>query len=323
MTVGHLRKLGGDSAVQRYAPAGAKDDHVVQLNCASCHKLDAGTGTPQFDELKTALDKFNEPTKSVLPPRQPGAYFLPINFEESCRACHPLHAPTGATASGEQKLVIPGFDVPHRRQPKQLLGDLKAGYLKGLIAEKHPALKGPAGPGGVLVPPPDTNARTLEEESTRLARAAEKQLFSADAGCAKCHTTTGTLGGAGKDSLHIAPVPARTVWLEHAKFNHASHRGMTCASCHPGTGGRTTSPVEANQPEPVQILGVDSCRACHSPEKTRVKLPDGTETLGGGIRHNCTDCHNYHHGDLPLQGRGSPTWFPKEPRDIKDWLKGG
>jgi hypothetical protein len=117
-------------------------------------------------------------------------------------------------------------------------------------------------------------------------------------------------------------VPARTVWLEHAKFNHSAHRGVTCASCHPGTAGREISSVQASEPEPVQILGVDSCRACHSPEKTKVKLPDGTESLGGGIRHNCTDCHNYHHGDLPLQGRGSRAFSPKDPHDLKDWLKG-
>ena len=48
-----------------------------------------------------------------------------------------------------------------------------------------------------------------------------------------------------------------------------------------------------------------------------------TETLpGGGVRHNCTDCHRYHHGDQPMQGRGGDSWFPKDPRDLADWLKG-
>lgn len=325
MTPARIRELSGGAAAARYTKPGQDANAPVQLECASCHKLDPGAGTPEFDRLKSALDKFNEPARSVLPPRQTGAYFLPVNFEESCRACHPLHAPAGTVASGDATLVVPGFDVSHRRQPADLLADLKAGYLKGLIAGKHPALKEPPGPGGKLDAQPVGGAGTLEEESTRLANAAEKRLFSADAGCAKCHTTTGA-AGQGKSTLRIVPVPARTVWLQHAKFNHSAHRGVTCASCHPGTdtrpNGQAISPVQAKEPEPVQILGADSCRACHSPEKTKVKLPDGTESLGGGIRHNCTDCHNYHHGDLPLQGRGSKTFAPEQPRDLEGWLKG-
>jgi hypothetical protein len=322
MTPARIRELSGDAAAARYAKPGQADTAPVQLDCASCHKLDPGAGTPEFDRLKAALEQFNEPTKSILPPRQPGAYFLPINFEQSCRACHPLRAPDGTVASGDSRFGVPGFDVPHRRQPAELGADLKAGYLKGLIAGKHPALQGPTGPGGKLDTPPAGDTRTLEDESTRLAGAAERLLLSADAGCAKCHTTTGTAGGKGRDALRVKRVPQRTVWMEHAKFNHASHRGVRCASCHPGTAGRPVSAVQASEPEPVQILGADSCRACHSPEKTKVKLPDGTEALGGGIRHNCTDCHNYHHGDLPLQGRGSPTFAPKDPRDLEGWLKG-
>ncbi len=324
MTPARIRELNplNPGVAELYKKPGQAESAPVQLECASCHKLDSGAGTPEFDQLKKTLETFNEPVRSVLPLRQPGAYFLPINFEASCRACHPLRAPEGTVAAGEKKLIIPGFDVPHRRQPTQLLGDLQAGYLKGLIAGKHPALKESLGPGGKLDAPTPAAARTLEEESARLANVAQRLLFSADAHCAKCHTTTGTLGSIAKDELRITRVPQREVWLEHAKFNHAAHRGVTCASCHPGTGGRAITPAQASAPEPVQILGADSCRACHSPEKTKVKLSDGTETLGGGIRHACTDCHNYHHGDLPLQGRGSRTFTPRAPSEFKDWLKG-
>jgi len=317
MTLARIRDLSGPDTAERYRKPGQADDAIVTLDCASCHKLDSGTGTAEFNRLKTALDKFAEPTKSLLPPRQAGAYFLPINFEEHCRACHPLTAPTGASTFGDKKLVLPGFSVAHRKQPADLLGDLTAGYLKGMSAEKHPALAERPEPGGKLDTPPTTNARTLGAEADRLALAAQRQLFSADAGCAKCHTTTGE-----GTKISITPVPDRTVWLTHAKFNHASHRGVTCASCHPGTAGATISPVDANKPEPVQILDVDSCRACHSPAGTKVTLPDGSQVSGGGIRHSCTDCHNYHHGDVPLQGRGSELRFPKNPRDLADWLKG-
>jgi hypothetical protein len=315
MTVGKLRKLGGEAAAARYAP-GAPDDALIQLDCASCHKLDSGRGTEAFGRLKAALGETGEPVRALLPQRPEGAYYLPVTFEVHCRSCHPLSAPDGAhvgqTIPGE---VIPGFTVPHRRKPAELLGDLKAGYLKGLLATNNPALAVPPEPGGKLDTPPKLGARTLAEETDRLAAAAQRQLFSGD-GCAKCHQTQGS-----NETLSVVPVPNRTVWLAHAKFNHASHRGATCASCHPGTGGKTISTVDAAKPEPVQILGLESCRTCHSPLSTTVTLPDGEKLPGGGVRHGCTDCHRYHHGDLPMQGRGGESWFPKEPRDIADWLK--
>jgi hypothetical protein len=332
MTPDRIRELNpkNPGIADIYTKPGQAGNTPVQLECASCHKLDSGVGTPDFDQTKTTLDRVNEPTKTLMPPRLAGAYFMPVNFEESCRACHPLRAPTGTSPVGDKELSIPGFDIPHRRQPTDLLPDLTAGYVKGMFGKDHTFLKEPVGPGGKLnSSPPAGNARTVGEEAERLAKVAEKLLFKADVdpstggvGCAKCHKTSGNIEGKGDDALRILPVLPRTVWFEHAKFNHAAHRGATCLSCHPGTAGKAIPLTEANKPEPVQILGIDSCKACHSPELTKVKLPDGTEATGGGIRHNCTDCHNYHHGDLPLQGRGSELRFPKDPRDIKDWLKG-
>jgi hypothetical protein len=167
MTVGKLRALNGaagDAIVARYAP-GAAESTKVQLDCNSCHQLDPGTGTPNYERLKNALDKFGEPTRALLPPRPEGAYFLPINYEVSCRACHPLTAPAGSSEAGGKKIVVPGFDVLHRRQPAELAGDLKAGYLKGMIAAKHPALAAPPEPGG-KIDATSTAARTLGEKPT-------------------------------------------------------------------------------------------------------------------------------------------------------------
>jgi hypothetical protein len=317
MTVGHVQALSGRASAERYRKSGQGDDALVTLECASCHKLDPGRGTAEFDKLKAVLDATGEPTRSLLPPRPEGAYYLPVNFEDHCRACHPLGAPEGVSAGK----VVERFTVPHRKQPAELLGDLKAGYLRGMIATGHPALAVPAEPGGKLDTPPAASSRTLAEETDRLAAAAQRQLFSGDAGCAKCHQTRGSIETLATEPLRVAPVPDRTVWMVHAKFNHAAHRGATCASCHPGTAGATISPVDAAKPEPVQILGLETCRACHAPLGTKVTLPGGETLLGGGTRHGCTDCHRYHHGDQPLQGRGGDSWFPKDPRTLADWLK--
>jgi hypothetical protein len=321
MTLARLKEWNGPEVVERYRKPGQTDADWVQLDCASCHQLDAGIGTSGFEKSQAVLDQWGAPTRSLLPPRAAGAYFLPINYELHCRACHPTTAIEGRVSSGELKFVLPRFDVPHRLQPAQLRPLLKAGYVKQLIAGGHPALQEPAEPGGRLeASRPNSAAASLDALASELAQRAERLLLSGENGCTKCHQTIGN-----PDNLRefrIRPVPDRTVWFTHAKFNHAAHRGASCASCHPGTEGREISPMEANQPEPVAILGIDSCRSCHAPAQTRVQWPDGSTSRGGGIRHNCTDCHNYHHGDFPLHGRGSPLRFPKNPRDIADWLRG-
>ena len=101
---------------------------------------------------------------------------------------------------------------------------------------------------------------------------------------------------------------------------HTEHRGATCITCHPGTYA-APGPVLVEK-EPVQILGIESCRACHSPLGTRVTLPDKTTISGGGVRYGCTDCHGYHNGDHGLQGRGAQVGFPAKPRDLSDFLRG-
>jgi hypothetical protein len=329
MTVKKLRELGGPAAVERYAP-GAADEAKVELKCASCHTLDAGVGSPDFQKEKATLNK-GDPTRAILPPRADGAYFLPVTFEAHCRSCHPLAANEGSALEGEVKLILPRFDLPHRKQTDEIRDLLKAGYVKELLATKQVPLAKPTEPG---LPPESApvDKEAFQRKIDELTEKAERLLLNGKDGCAKCHKTEPNAKGAGGVGFRIKPVPDRTVWFTHAKFNHASHRGATCASCHPnteppaGTKFVPISPQDAEKPEPVQIRGLWSCRTCHSPTNTRVKVqgPDGgkIEMFGGGVRANCTDCHRYHHGDQPLQGRGAQNWFPKEPRDLVDWLKG-
>jgi hypothetical protein len=341
MTVAGLRRLAGpdkaDAVVAKYAGKDAPADKKIQLTCASCHVLDAGQGDTTFDDRKAVLAG-GDPNRSLLPPRAEGAYFLPTNFESHCRACHPLNAPEGPFPQDGKNLALPRFDLPHRKQPAELRALLQAGYVKALIADGKEIkddkieVPPPPGPGQTRESAPATKA--FRDEVVKLTQYAENYLLAnADGGCRKCHTAEPNKAG----GLTIPPVPDRTVWLTHAKFNHASHRGATCAACHPGPGDPpppgqyreavAISPPEANKPEPVQILGLESCRTCHSKTNATVKVidpktKDEVTRPGGGIRHNCTDCHRYHHGDQPLQGRGADSWFPQKPRDIASWLKG-
>lgn len=310
MTVGKLRKLSGDAAAARYSTS-TNDSDLVKLECASCHKLDSGGGTPDYTKLKAELDALGEPTRSVLPARAAGGSMLPVNFEAHCRACHPLRAPEG-TAAGA---VIAGFDVPHRKQLDQLTTEVNAGYLRSLAAKNHAAVAVPIGPGGMLEQPLATQAQPLRDAANVLTTKGMLLLTAGADGCAKCHDIAAS---------KIEKLPNRSVWFQAAKFDHTAHRGATCATCHPGTYAAYGTPGTALvEKEPVQILGIDSCRACHSPAGTKVTLPDKTTiSHGGGVRYGCTDCHRYHNGDHGLQGRGAQAGFPKKPLDLADFLQG-
>jgi hypothetical protein len=309
MTVGKLRKLSGQGAVSRYSTSN-NDADLIKLDCASCHQLDSGSGTPDYSKVKDALEAVGEPTNAVWPARPAGTTMLPVNFEAHCRSCHPLRAPDGLTAG----VVVPGFDVPHRKQLDELKGEVDAGYLRSLVAKDHPALAVPIGPGGMLEKPLATPATTLRDAAASLTSKGMAALTTGEGGCAKCHDIAGS---------KVERLPNRTVWFQSAMFDHTAHRGATCATCHPGTsaayGSSGSTLVEK---EPAQILGIDSCRACHSPSGTKVTLPDKSTISGGGVRYGCTDCHRYHNVDHGLQGRGAQVGFPKKPLGLADFLRG-
>ncbi len=331
MTLPDLDARFGAGVGERYRKPGQTDD-AVRLQCASCHTLDSGTGTPQFDALKQGLTAAGQPARAFLPPRADGAYFQPVSYELSCRACHPLQAPAQRT-EGAPDTFVKAFDVAHGKQPTELVADLEAGYLKRLLAEKHPKLAERPTPGG---PPdrPNPAAQALNAEVARLTAGAKNHLFTeapkappgrpvvSPPSCAKCHDTGAPVAGTAL-AMRVERVPDRTVWFTHAKFNHSAHRGTTCATCHPGTATAYAPGAALVEKEPVKdnILGLKACQACHAPAGSKVTVNDAVVS-GGGVRHNCTDCHRYHHGDLPMQGRGAASRFPKEPRELADWLKG-
>jgi hypothetical protein len=311
MTLGKLGRpeFGGAEAVRRYRKPGQDEAALVTLDCNSCHRLDGGQGTVEFDRLKGVLERAGEPARSVVPARAAGAYYLPVNFEADCRACHPLNALAGASA----ERIIPGFPVSHRKQPAELREELIGGYTRGLLKAGHPVLALPAEPGG-LFHPRELASRSLRDEALRLANSTFEKILSTEAGCAKCHDLVAQTNGPAR----IAPVPDRTVWFEHARFDHASHRATTCATCHPGTAAAVARTGSLPDKEPIQIAGIETCKKCHAPARTA----PGDGLAGAGVKHGCTDCHRYHDGDHPLQGRGATSRDPVRPLTLDEFLKG-
>lgn len=318
------------AAGSRYSSASGNPADPVQLTCTHCHRLDAGHAPPgdedsrNFDQRLRAIN--GAPRKALLPPRAEGAYYLPVNFDLHCKACHPLRTPTAVS----EGMTLDEFNVPHRLQTVALRQRLRGEFATRLASGKNPILTAPLGPGGRLDPKQQAELAKFGGELDRLTDLAMKNLMqnlspvpakgNAPTGgfaCGKCHYS------AEPGKTDVLALPNRAIWFEHATFNHTSHRSLTCGSCHPGTEGSFAPGGAVNEREPVLISGVKSCRACHADAGRNVELPDGRTAKAAGVRHSCTDCHRYHNGDRPLQGLGSPRRDPKDPLNLDDFLRGG
>jgi hypothetical protein len=179
------------------------------------------------------------------------------------------------------------------------------------------------GPGGRFDPRRSPALATFRAEVDRLSSAARAALLpgatapgpdalklaSGGYACGKCHD----LAGAGKGEARVAEMTTNPVWFPHSRFSHVAHRGVSCAACHPGTGPAYHGEGWDAEKEPIRIAGVDSCRQCHAPRGAG----------GGGVRHGCTDCHRYHNGDHPLQGRAAGARDPGEPLRPHEFFRGG
>ena len=282
------------------------DDASVRLDCASCHRGDAGRAkgpVPEADRQRLG----GLPLERLLPPRADGRHMLPVNFDLHCKACHPLR---GTVGEGDDKLTL---DFPHRVQPAETNSWLKRELTARAVEARTDRLK-PKTLGGRL----DERDRakvigTLEGHVAGLLEGAERFLYGANGACVKCHDAA---------PKGIVPPDLPTVWFEKAWFTHTSHRAMKCAECHPGKEARyepdgRTVVVEK---EPPGIRGIRSCQECHAP--TGTKLPDDTRAVGGA-RHDCTTCHRYHDGANPLHGRAATTRDPAKRLSVPDWLRPG
>jgi hypothetical protein len=319
-----LGRIADKATRERYANAssqrGKKDDNdLVVLDCASCHRLDAG------DFGIDAADRPAGLASSSLTPRAAGAYMLPVNYEIHCSACHPLTFDAKVKGKDNQPL-----SVPHHLQPDQVKEFVWGAYTEsygkdaaGQPAEAAPARRKPAAPLPGKLSPAEEAAR---EEIGKSAKDAEDFLFKAEvkradsyltvgkSACGECHVYD-TTGGSKK----ILPLQVNNVWFEHAKFNHVKHRAVDCRQCHANAyayqaDGKTVNSSASDSHTSVLIADIDSCRQCHSP--------------AGGARSDCTECHRYHHGDKSWQGLGAAALdpggkeTPKRFTDVKDFIKG-
>jgi hypothetical protein len=299
-TLGDIEQISPAQAA-RYRTRQPEDQRdpasPVILSCASCHETDSG-----LVGLEVPAGLGGVPRSLQWPARAAGAYMLPISFEKHCQACHP------------NVFDASRRETPHRVQPAKLRESLEQFFLSDLVRGNPRLLQSVARPGRLDRPEEATSElASLGEQLKTLTDQAHARLLpgTASAGCLKCHY---------RQDDQIKPVTIPEVWFPAAKFNHAAHRAMDCAECHPGTGAPPGGKLEAFGPElerePLHMVGIAQCKTCHAPAQV---TPTGPV---GGVRHACTDCHSYHHGDYPLQGRGASQHAPAKRLTAQQLIAG-
>jgi predicted CXXCH cytochrome family protein len=214
------------------------------LTCASCHRPDAT-----------------------------GAYLQRISFERDCESCHSLQFdrrnPDLTIPHGNPEIVI-SFLRTLPLQYSQLAakrGIQGEAAVTDFVQKQLVALQGDV-----------TTGDQLEEEvffsglhsglSLRVGHEKDVTTRNGLTGCAYCHEVNASATGT---PVVTAPViPDR--WYSRAKFDHARHATLTCASCHAAEQSTKTADI--------LLPPQSNCLQCHSAK--------------GGVVQTCTTCHTYH-----------------------------
>ena len=295
-------------------------DQLVRLDCAACHQQDARPGNTNA-------------------PRSDGAYFQPIQFSVHCQACHAsqlqtAHPLAGLTDQGSKLAMPTTLDLPHALQPTELEQYLRSKLTTDLVAVKGTLTDLPARSSTRL----DSNQEIsraqrekLRSEVEQLITKVQKTIYdetpasirekihTGGSHCLHCHMTEGARLESRPERLVPPQIP--TIWNTRARFNHNSHRGVSCLECHQGTTATAQQPPV--EKERLHLPGKDNCAQCHAPEHTLLNARDYSTQPRGGVRHGCTDCHRYHNGDHPQQRPASAWRDPRAPQpNLDDYLRG-
>jgi Cytochrome c7 and related cytochrome c/Cytochrome c554 and c-prime len=265
-------------AAQPQYVAYAKQNGLVELDCAACHQPDAAGG----------------------------AYMRPIAYEQHCRACHPL-----------ELNIVEGqatAEVPHGLSAELLTNVLDGLVLAAERTRYEPPQPTADESGDLPLIPGKTLGKNLAQKINQdvlARRVSDARAISAK--CRQCHYEHNA--SAASDAPNVAPGNIPAAWLRHARFDHSAHRHIECRKCHqaayafeqrdkPQFIAPATGSMAARDDEEVMVAGLTSCAGCHA-------LARGAE---GGARQDCVECHNYHGGDarslLPRASLGTPSAVP-------------
>ena len=273
-----LKRLADVPKRYRDRLASFSADEAIQLDCSYCHEPDAA-----------------------------GALYQPTNFERHCAACH----------TGELVAEVDGAPPPTKELPHGVSAAAIREILTGMASPPTgPPRISPAEPL-MRIPgrtPGENLAQTTQlGAATRVAAAAVSLMQ--EGRCGKCHEHQPVVGDV-QLPTDVVPPALPSVWLPHARFDHAAHRAVQCVECHDGRrllAAQEDVKPSLDGPKPM-INDIDTCRQGHAP---------ATKWGAPGVRHDCAECHRYHGGDRPPHGRGDPArGVPEDQRhDSRTWMR--
>jgi len=280
----------------------------VQLECAACHQLDG-------DEYAQGLARN---VAGVVPVRTPGAYMLPVTYENDCRGCHPLPFDPN----------LPDRHVRHGLSPRVVVDELRQLYAAEAVKADQALLRRFVAPQPIPGRTAPADQRVEQAIGDKVFTAA-KLLFGSGVdeavrrrehlplgrgGCVECHNLKPTAGPLVRveavAARQIEPVVVNSPWFEHARFDHTTHRALECSECHAGASN------SKENPDPGLLPKIARCVQCHAPAQTVGGRPRG----GAGVA--CTECHRYHNGDHAAQGVGATARRGAAKMSIEQFLSG-
>jgi hypothetical protein len=205
-----------------------------------------------------------------------GRLMLPIDYVKHCQTCHALN-----WAFDDIVAVAPHEkpEVVHRSIIGRFFDEAEATRVARKAAEAAvPIIE------GALPPDLAKGSKYYIQFATDVV---ERILVETQ--CGRCHSLDPKIFKSDLDFVSrvtvLTPVVMKRPWLQHARFSHIRHWTMACTACHAGVEtSRATMNVK-------NIPSVKLCLECHSDK--------------GGVRADCTTCHQYHDKtDLPTtQGK--------------------
>jgi hypothetical protein len=266
---------------------------TVQLECGNCHRATSVAADLTYADPKyrAAAVSYNESDETLhvradtlgLPKPVSGRELMaPVKFANACAACHLL-------------TFDKRFDegVPH--DSPEVIHAFLVRTFRAYVAA-HPAeVRVQRDPSRYLTGKALTPAvRILTPARWVTERTAEAEALLWRKTCKQCHTLTtlaktvnrkielpvaqgsenDKLGGIPVELPNVAPANATLRWMPHAKFDHGSHGGFTCVSCH----AKALTSTEAGD---ILLPGIETCKTCHAPG------PEHAES-------RCFECHTYH-----------------------------
>ena len=220
-----------------------------------------------------------------------GEYFLPVDMETHCEDCHQLDFDESD----------PARSLPHARLREAVFA------LEGMLLKKY---FDPDDTGEYryrrLPDRPDRTASCTDTQTPQQCIASElvsvvERQFSADVGCAACHSFEQQEAQDIEDQYWVHPVKLPQDFVPDARFDHVAHQVL-----------RDTTQAEASGE---LLFGDAACETCHAAEKsgaaTDLLMPTmgkcyechGDRDSGAQVALACIDCHAYHpRGNFALEG---------------------